>query len=247
LLICFRAKVDVLVVGSSQGVLAAKRATSTIPIVFAGVLDPTGSGLVESLARPGGNVTGASMGAGGSAITGKTLELLKEAVPGMVHAAVLFNSVDPVSAEYLREVQATARVLKVRISQFDAGNDAALDQAFAAMGTNGAQGLVVTGSAYYGGNRSKLTGFAAERRLPAIYFFSLFPDVGGLMSYGGSSEDSYRRAASHLDKLLKGAKPRDLPLDQATRYELVINLKTAKALGLTIPRNLLLRADRVIE
>ena len=240
-------KVDVIVTGSSQGALAAKKATSTVPVVFAGILDPVASGIVTSLARPGGNITGATFGAGGSVISGKWLELLKEAVPGLTHAAVLFNSVDPASAEYRREVQAAAGTLKVKIDQFDAGNAAALEKAFAAIGASGAQGLIVTGSAYFGGNRARLVRFAAERRLPAIYFFSLFPEDGGLMSYGGSAEDSYRRAASYVDRILKGAKPGDLPIDQATKYELVVNLKTAKALGISIPRSLLGRADRVIE
>ena len=240
-------KVDVVVTGSSMGALSAKRATSTVPIVFAGIIDPVAGGIVTSLARPGGNITGATFGAGGSVITGKWLELLKEAVPGLAHAAVLFNSAEPASAQALLEIHAAARTLKVKIDQFDAGNDAALEKAFAAIGASGAQGLVVTGSAYFGGNRAKLVRSAADKHLPAIYFFSAFPDNGGLMSYGGSAEDSYRRAASYVDKILKGTKPADLPIDQATRYELVINLTTARALGITIPRLLVLRADRVIE
>lgn len=240
-------KVDVLVAGSSSGTLAAKKATSTVPIVFAGVTDPIAQGLVRSLARPGGNITGATFGAGGSEIVGKWVELLKEAVPGLAHAAVLFNSQEVASPEYLREARAAARTLRVRINEFDASNDATLEKAFAAIGASGAQGLIVTGSAYFAGNRAKLVRSAAEKRIPAIYFFSLFPDAGGLMSYGGSAEDSYRRAASYVDRILKGAKPADLPIDQATRYELVVNLKTAKALGIAIPRSLLGRADRVIE
>jgi putative tryptophan/tyrosine transport system substrate-binding protein len=240
-------KVDVLVTGSTLGAVAAKRATATIPIVFAGIFDAAASGIVTSLARPGGNITGATFGAGGSAIAGKWLELLKEAVPALSHAAVLHNSVDPQSADSLREIHGAARALKVRVEPFDASNDATLETAFAAIGASGAQGLIVVGTAYFGGNRVKLIRFAAEKRMPAIYFFSLFPDAGGLMSYGGSSEDSYRRAASHVDRILKGAKPADLPIDQATKYELVINLKTAKALRIVIPRSLLLRADRVIE
>lgn len=239
-------KVDVIVTGSSMGALAAKKATSTVPIVFAGILDPIGTGIVPSLARPGGNITGATFGAGGSAIAGKWLELLKEAVPGIAHAAVLFNSAEPQGAEALREIHAAARTLKVKIDQFDAGNDAALERAFAAIGASGAQGLIVTPAVYFGGNRAKIVRYAADKRLPAIYFFSLFPEAGGLMSYGGSTEDSYRRAASYVDRILKGAKPANLPIDQATKYELVVNLKTAKALGIAIPRSLL-RADRVIE
>ncbi len=137
--------------------------------------------------------------------------------------------------------------MKVKIEQFDAANDAGLEKAFAAIGASGAQGLIVTGTAYFGCNRAKLVRSAADKRLPAIYFFSLFPEDEGLMSYGGSIEDSWRRAASYVDKILKGAKPADLPIDQATRYELVINLKTARALGIAIPHSLRLRADRVIE
>jgi len=196
-------KVDVVVVGTTVGALAAKKATSSVPIVFAGVLDPIASGIVPRLARPGGNVTGTTFGAAGSAIAGKWLELLKEAVPRITHAAVLFNSADPQSAESLREIHAAARSLGVRIDQFDANSDATLEKAFAAIEASRAQGLVVTGTAYFGGNRAKLIQSAAEKRLPAIYFFSLFPNDGGLMSYGGSTEDSYRRAASYVDKILK--------------------------------------------
>ena len=240
-------KVDVIVAGSSMGAVSARKATSTIPIVFAGIFDPIGSGIVASLARPGGNITGATIGAGGSVIAGKWLELLKEAVPGIAHAAVLFDSADPASAEYLREIHPAARILKVKIEQFDAGNDKTLEKAFAAIGASAAQGLIVTGSAYFVGNRAKLVQLAAQKRVPAIYFLSLFPEAGGLMSYGGSAEDSYRRAASYVHRILKGAKPGDLPVDQATKFELVINLKAAKAIGLKIPRQLLMKADRVIE
>ena len=242
-----RLKVDVLVVGSSMGAISAKKATSTVPIVFAGILDPVASGVVTNLARPGGNITGATFGAGGSTMTGKLLEMLKEAIPGLTHAAVLYNSADASSAAYLREVHAAAGTLKVKIDQFDAGNDAALEKAFADIGASGAQGLVVTGSAYFGGNRAKLVRFAAAKRIPTIYVFSWVPEAGGLLSYGGSTEDSYRRAASHVDKILKGARPADLPVDQATKYELVVNLKTAKTLGIVIPRALLARTDRIIE
>jgi putative ABC transport system substrate-binding protein len=242
-----RLKVDVIVAGSGTGAVSAKNATSIVPIVFAGIADPVTSGIVTNFARPGGNVTGATYGAAGPVIAGKWVELLKEAVPGMAHAAVLFDSAESANAAYVREVQAAARSLKIRVEQFEAGDDATLQRAFTAIGASPARGLIVTGSAYYGGNRTKLIQSAADKRLPAIYFFSLFPEDGGLMSYGGSLEDSYRRAASQVDRILKGAKPGDLPIDQATKYELVINLKTAKALGIVIPRPLLLRADRVIE
>lgn len=242
-----RLKVDVIVTGSAPGALAAKRATTSVPIVFAGVLDPASAGIVVSLARPGGNITGVTYGAGASGIAGKWLQLMKEAVPGVSHVAVLSNLADPQSAQLLREIHAAARTLKVQIDQFDARDDTTLDRAFAAIGTSRAQGIIVTNAPFFADNRAKLVQFAAEKRLPAIYFLNLFTDAGGLMSYGGSLEESYRRAATYVDKILKGAKPADLPIDQPTKFELVINLKTARALRLTIPPSLLLRADRVIE
>lgn len=240
-------KVDVIVTGSAPGAIAAKRATSTVPIVFAGVIDPVALGIVTSLARPGGNVTGVTYGAGGSAVAGKWLELLKEAIPRMTRVAVLSNPADPGREEYVREIRAAAQTLKVEIKLFDASDDATLEEALAAIGTSGAHGLIVTGSAYFGGNRARLVRYAAEKRIPAIYFFSLFPDAGGLMSYGASLEESYRKAASYVDKILKGMKPADLPVEQPTRFELVVNLRAAKAIGVTVPQSLLVRADRVIE
>ncbi len=242
-----RLRVDVLVTGSVVGALAAKKATTTVPIVFAGVLDATAPGIVASLARPGANITGTTYAVGGADIAGKWLEFLKEAVPRVSHAAVLFNSADPQSAELLRGIHAAAQMLKVRIDRFDAGNDATLQKAFAVIGASGAQGVIVANAPFFAASRFKLVQFAAEKRLPAIYFFNLFPDAGGLMSYGANLEDSYRRAAVYVDKILKGAKPSDLPIDQPTKFELVINLKAARALGITIPPSLLVRADRVIE
>ena len=240
-------KVEVIVSGSAAGVLAAKKATTSVPIVFAGILDPVAAGVVASLARPGGNITGATFGVGGSAIAGKWVELLTEAVPGTSRVAVLANPADAQSAELLREIHAAAQTLKVNIEQFEAVDRAALEKALAAIGASRAQGMIVTNTPVFAANRAKLVQFAAEKRLPAIYFFNLFPDSGGLMSYGGSLEESYRRAAAYVDKILKGANPGELPIDQPTKFELVINLKAAKALGLAIPRSLLLRADRVIE
>lgn len=242
-----RLKVDVLVTGSALGALAAKKATTSVPIVFAGVLDPASAGIVTSLARPGGNITGATFGVGGSGIAGKWVELLKEVVPGISHVAVLRNPADPQSAELLREIHQAARTLKTTIAEFNADNDATLDQAFAAIGASGAQGIIVTNTPFFAANRVKLVRFAADKRLPAMYFFNLFPDSGGLMSYGGSLEESYRRAAAYVDRILKGAKPGDLPIDQPTKVELVINLKAARALGLAISPALLARADRVID
>jgi putative ABC transport system substrate-binding protein len=224
--------IDVLVVGSTLGAAAAKRATTTVPIVFAGLYDPVATGIVASLARPGGNITGPSMGIGGSGFAGKWVELIKEAAPGVSHVGVLANMASPLSPPLVQEIQAAARTMNVKLDVLAAGNATELDAALAA--------VVVA-------NRVKLIQFAASRRLPAAYFTKLFADAGGLMAYGASLEDSWRRAATYVDKILKGAKPADLPIGQPTRFELVINLKTAKALGLTIPQSLLQRADQVIE
>ena len=242
-----RLKVDVLVVGSTAGALAAKRATTTVPIVFAGVLDPLGGGIVTSLARPGGNITGVTWGAGGPAFAGKWVQLLKEAVPSLSHFAVLSNSANLANAPFVPEIQAAARTLKMKIDVLDARNATDLDRALATIGASGVQGIIVLPDPIFLPNRFKLLQFAASKRLPAVYSIKMFADAGGLMSYGGSLEDSWRGAATYVDKILKGAKPADLPIEQPTRYELVINLKAARALGLTIPQSLLLRADHVIE
>ena len=240
-------KVDVLLAGSTPGALAAKKATATVPIVFAGVLEPVESGIVASLARPGGNITGAAVGIGGSGFAGKYLELLKEAVPDISHVAVLFNSAHPAAAPQVLEIEAAARKLKVKLGVLDAGNATDLDKAFSAIGASGAQGIVMAGNPFFDANRVKLVQFAASKRLPAVYYFKHFVEAGGLMSYGASLEESYRRAAAYVDKILKGAKPADLPVEQPTKFDLIINLKTAKALGFTIPQSLLFRADLVIE
>jgi putative ABC transport system substrate-binding protein len=240
-------KVDVIVTGSGPGVLAAKKATATIPIVFAGVLDPVSSGIVANLGRPGGNVTGTTFGAGGSEIAGKWVELLTAAVPGISHLAVLTNREDPQSALLLKEIQRSAQGSRLKVEHFDARSERDLDGTLAKLGASGAHGMIVTNSPIFAAQREKLVAFAAAKRIPAIYFFNLFPDSGGLMSYGGSLEESYRRAAVHVDRVLRGAKPGDLPIDQPTRFELVINVKAAKGLGLEIPRALLLRADRIVE
>jgi putative ABC transport system substrate-binding protein len=242
-----RLKVDVLVVGSTPAARAAKKATTTVPIVFASLFDPVGSGIVASLARPGGNITGAAIGVGGSGFAGKWVELLKEAVPGLSHVAVLANSANPANAASVREIEAVARPLKVKLDVLDVGNTTNLDRALATISASGAQAVIVTNDPFFTPNRAKLVQFAASNRLPAVYFFKVFAESGGLMVYGASLEDSYRTAATYVDKIFRGAKPADLPIEQPTRFELVINLKTAKALGLTIPQTLLLRADRIIE
>lgn len=240
-------KVDLLLTGSTVSALAAKRATTTVPIVFASVFDPVAVGLVESLARPGGNITGMAMGVGGSGFGGKWIELLKDAVPSISNVAVLLNSVNPANAPLVREVQAAARTLGMKLELLDAGNPANLDKAFAAIGAGGVQAIIVTNDPFFNARRAQIAQFAAGKRLPAVHFNKRFVDDGGLMAYGASFEDSWRRAATYVDKILKGAKPADLPVEQPTTFELAINLKTAKALGLTIPKLLLLRADQIIE
>jgi putative tryptophan/tyrosine transport system substrate-binding protein len=242
-----RRKVDVLVVGSTLGALAAKQATTTIPIVFAGLIDPVAPGIVASFARPGGNITGVTFGMGGEGFGGKWVELLKEAAPTVSHVAALVNSASPASAPLVPEMQTAARTLSVRLDVLDAGTLTKLDTAFAAIGTSGARGIIVTNDPFFFTNRAKLVQFAASHRLPAVYFTNTFVDVGGLMSYGSRLVESYRRAATYVHKILTGTKPAELPIERPTTFELVINLKTAKALGLTIPQSVLIRADEVIQ
>lgn len=240
-------KVDVLLVGSEVGAQAAKKATTTLPIVFAGVSDPIAGGLVGDLARPGGNITGASFGVGGLGFGAKWIELLREAVPQASDFAVLTNLADPQSAQLLGDLDGAAQKMKLRLQRFDAHDDATLDKAMAAIAASRAHAMIVTAAPFFANSRARIVAFAERSRLPAMYFFSLFTDAGGLMSYGGSVQDSYRRAAGHVDKILRGAKPGDLPVEQPTQIELVVNSKAAKALGIALPQSLLLRADRVIE
>jgi len=241
-----RQKPDVLVVVSTRTALSAKNATSTIPIVFASVFDPVAAGLVASLARPGGNLTGTAMGVGGE-FAGKWVELLKEAMPGLSRAAVIWNSANESSAQSAESIQAAARALKIRLEMFDAGTARKLDSALSAISASRVEGLIIAPDPYFNANRATLVQFAASKRLPAVYFFRSFAEAGGLMSYGANNADSIRSAAKYVDRILKGAKPADLPVDQPTRFELVLNLKTAKKLGLAIPQSLLVRADHLIE
>jgi putative ABC transport system substrate-binding protein len=240
-------KPDVLVVGSTAPTLAAKRATTSIPIVFVSVIDPVGPGIVASLARPGGNISGVTGWIAGAGFAGKWVELLKEAVPHLSHVVALSNSANPQSPPQVQDVQAAALALKMKLDVVDAGNAAGLDKALAAIAASGAQGMVVTGDPFFTASRARLIGFAASKRLPAVYFNKRFADDGGLVAYGARLEDSYRRAAAYVDKILRGTKPADLPVEQPTTFELIINLKTAKALGLTMPQRLLMRADDVIQ
>jgi putative ABC transport system substrate-binding protein len=182
-----RLNIDVLVVGSTLGAVAAKRATTIVPIVFAGLYDPVATGIVASLARPGGNITGPSMGIGGSGFAGKWVELLKEAAPGVSQVGVLVNMASPLSLPLVQEIQAAARTMNVKLDVLDVGNATELDRALAAVGASGAQGIIVTIDPLFVANRVKLIQFAAGRRLPAAYFTRLFADAGGLMAYGGQS------------------------------------------------------------
>jgi putative tryptophan/tyrosine transport system substrate-binding protein len=240
-------KPDVLMVASTASTLAAKRATTSIPIVFVSVIDPVGAGIVPSLARPGGNISGVTGWIGGAGFAGKWVELLKEAVPHVSHVVALSNSANPQSRPQVQDVQAAARALKMKLDVVDAGNAAGLDKALAAIAASGARGMVVTGDPFFAVTRARITEFAASKRLPAVYYNKRFAESGGLMAYGARTEDSYRRAAAYVDKILRGAKPADLPVEQPTTFELVLNLKTANALGLTIPQTLLVRANDIIQ
>ena len=241
-------KVNIIVAANTQAALAAKQATKTIPIVFAGPFDPVTSGLVTNLAQPGGNVTGLSASVGAELI-GKNLELLKQAVPGVARVAALWHRDYPARTQnaILGEADAAARPLGLRLQFVEAGDPESFDRAFLDMARKRAEALTVLTSVLIVSSRRRLVDLAARHRLPAVYPMRLFVDEGGLMSYGPLWADIYRRAATHVDKILKGAKPGDLPVEQPTKFELIINLKTAKALGLSIPQSLLLRADEVIE
>ena len=237
-------KVDVIVSGGPTPTRAAKQATRTIPIVMAFDSDPVGNGFVKSLARPGGNITGLSNVA--PEISGKRLELLKDVVPKLSRVAVFGMSTNPGNALSLKETEMAARALGLQISYFNVRSPGDIESAFqAAMKQRVEAVLVLNFPTVY--KRNAIFGLAARNRLPAIYFESSFAEEGGLMTYGASLADLDRRSAVYVDKILKGAKPADLPVEQPTKFELVINLKTAKQIGLTIPPNVLARADKVIR
>ena len=241
-----RLRVDLIVAPSTPTIFAAKNATNTIPIVTVAGGDPVGLGLVASLARPGGNITGLTSTVGPE-IGGKQLELLKETVPKVSRMAVLWNPTTPGNALALREAEIAARALRVELQLLEARRLNDFESAFAAMSTKRAGALLVLGDVMFTTYRIRLANLAVKSRLPAIYGSRQFVDEGGLMSYGADVLDNFRRAALYVDKILKGAKPGDLPIERSTKFELMINLKTAKALGLTIPPSVLARADQVIE
>jgi len=241
-------KVDVIMAPGTPHALAAKQATRTLPIVFAFVVDPVTDGLVTSLARPGGNVTGLSNLA--PELVGKRLELLTQAVPGVGRVAVLWQPgavPEPTGKDMLKEADVAARALGVRLQFVEARGPADIDRAFSEVTRARAGALTVVAGNMFFNERRRLVDLAAKHRLPAVYPLREFVDAGGLMAYGANLADVLRRAATYVDKILKGAKPADLPVEQPTKFELVINLKTAKALGVRIPPSVLGRADEIIR
>jgi putative tryptophan/tyrosine transport system substrate-binding protein len=237
---------DVIVTAGTPGALAAKNATSTIPIVMAAIGDPIAAGLVPSLARPAGNITGsASMS---PETDGKRLELLKELVPRVSRIAVLWSSTNPNNAARIKDMQAAAQTLRLTLDPLvDVGDSQQFEKGFGAIVAARAEALIMVSDRALLTHRARIIDFAVKRRLHALYPYREFVEAGGLVSYAPSYLAMFRRTAAYVDKILRGAKPADLPVEQPTKFELVINLKTAKALGLTIPQSLLLRADQVIQ
>ncbi len=240
-----RLQVDVIVVGAVPAPEVAKRATSTIPIVMANHMDPVGSGLVASLARPAGNITGLSLLT--PELRGKQIQLLKEVVPRLTTVAVLSNPGVPIRGLDLRALEVAARALKLQLQVVDARSPNEFTEAFSLATRKRAGALLVLTSGMFFANRARIVELAAQTRLPTMYSQKEHVESGGLMAYGVNVRDSFRRAATYVDKILKGAKPGDLPIEQPTKFELVINLKTAKALGLTIPSSVLAAADQIIQ
>jgi putative ABC transport system substrate-binding protein len=236
--------VHVIVTVGGAATQAAQRATRTIPIVMS-VNDPLGSGLVASLARPGGNLTGTSIMA--SDLVGKQLEVLKQAVPEVSLVALLWNPANPGSAPQLREAEAAARALGVQLQALEARTPREIASAFAAMTRQQAGALIVLADAIFRNRRKQIADLAVKSRLPSVSAIPEYADAGGLIVYGADLRDTERRAAVFVDKVLTGAKPGDLPVEQPTEFDLIINLKTARTLGITIAPSVLIRANRVIE
>ena len=238
-----RLKVDIIVTIGPSATLAAKKASATIPIIFASAADPVGSGLVSSLAQPGGNITGLSLMA--PDLDGKRLELLKEAVPKVARVAFLWQPGSRPQA--LTKMEAAAKALGLKLLSLEVRSLDDFEGAFARAKKERAQALITTTGGRINTQQRRVLDFAAKNRLPAIYHYSEFVEAGGLMSYGPDNTDLWRRAADFVDKILKGAKPADLPVQQATKFEFLVNLKAANQIGLTIPPNVLARADKVIK
>src|SRR6266851_5495250 len=242
---CVRLKADVIVVTTTPGAQAAKNATRTIPIVLHALGDPVATGLVASLARPGGNVTGVTQMSSG--LAAKRLELLKEAVPRISRVLVLSYLVDPIAAPQVKELESAAHSLGVKLLVRDIRTADDLPAAFDAGARERAEGVLTTAESIFLAQRQRVIQLAAQHRLPGMYPYRPMVDAGGLMAYDSYTSTLQARTATYVDRILKGAKPSDLPVEQPTKFELLINLKTAKALGLTIPQSLLQRADEVIQ
>jgi putative tryptophan/tyrosine transport system substrate-binding protein len=238
-------KVDVIVAAGTPAVQAAKEATKTIPIVTPITTDPLETGLVASLARPGGNITGLSYMS--SDLSGKRLELLKTVVPGVSRIAVLSNPSSASVPPMMRETEVAARALGVQLQRLEVRGSDDFERVFQAATKERAGALITLDDAFAFTQRTRIVKLATKNRLPAMYGFREFVDAGGLMSYAANLADMYRRAATYVDKILKGRKPADLPVEQPTKFEFIVNLKAAKQIGLTIPPNVLVRADRVIK
>jgi len=241
-----RLKMDVIVAAATPAAVAAKNATATIPIVGVSMADPDRLGLIKSLARPGGNVTGVSYSVELETL-GKSLELLNSAVPKVRRVAILSNPANPGHALAIRKLKVVAQSLGLQLQLLEARGPDEVDGAFAAMTKEHAGAVLAVSDTLFYVHRLRLADLTAQNRLPSIYGLREIVEVGGLMSYGANTADMFRRAATYVDKILKGAKPADLPVEQPTKFELVINLKTAKALGLTIPQSVLIRADEIIQ
>jgi putative tryptophan/tyrosine transport system substrate-binding protein len=237
--------VDVILTGSTLGAVAAKKATSTIPIVMVTTGDPVADGLVASLARPGGNLTGVT--ALGQVLNTKRLELIKEAVPGIARVAVLIHPTSPYTASFRKERDTAARALGIDVRTLEAHDAASLDTVLSALPKERVGAIMVQTNPLFITERKRIIDLIARSRLPAVYGDRQSVDAGGLMFYGAGLTDMYRQAAVFADKVLRGAKPADLPVEQPTKLELIVNLRTAKTLGITIPPAVLVRADHVIE
>ena len=240
-----RRKVDVIVVTNTPAALAVKQATSTIPVVISLVADPVGSGLVTNLSHPGGNITGISLMA--TELSAKRLQLLKQTIPRLARVAVLWNPENPTHLKMIEEIKAAAPSLSLEVSFVPVRTTEEFDAAFLAVKRVHAQALYPLENRLFNENRVALTKLVSKAKLPSIYGERGFAVDGGLMSYGANYEVLMRRSAMYVDKILRGAKPGDLPIEQPTKFELVVNLKTAKALGITVPQSILLRADEVIR
>jgi putative tryptophan/tyrosine transport system substrate-binding protein len=241
-----RTKPNVIVTTGTPGTLAAKRATSSIPIVFASSGNPINTGLVSSLARPGGNVTGFTIS--GPELEGRRLQLLKDAVPALARLAVLWNSANPGNIDFFQLIQAAAAALALKLGPAtDVRRLDDFNEAFSTLATAKPDAMIVLADRFLLAHRKEIVNFASTHRLPTMYAYRAYVDAGGLMSYAPSDLDQFRRTAEYVDRILKGTKPADLPVQEPIKFELVINLKTAKALALTIPQALLSTADEVIE